>query len=77
METPVPDWLFGVKVRDDYAYVIGRTSGFRVVDVADPARMVEVSHDKAGKISACRTPGLEVIAAIMPTSPTPITVPCV
>ena len=61
-ETPVPDWLFGVKVRDDYAYVIGRTSGFRVVDVADPARMVEVSHDNSRKDVFLQGPfGLEVI----------------
>jgi len=61
-ETPVPDWLFGVKVRDDYAYVIGRTSGFRVVDVADPARMAEVSHDNSRKNVYLQNPrGLEVI----------------
>jgi len=61
-ETPVPDWLFGVKVQGDYAYIIGRTSGFRVVNVTDPAGLREVSYDNSRKDLYLQVPtGLEVI----------------
>ncbi|HLE53409.1 MAG: hypothetical protein A2Z16_06910 [Chloroflexi bacterium RBG_16_54_18] len=61
-ETPVPDWLFGIKAQGDYAYVIGRTSGFRVVNIADPGRLAEVSYDNSRKDLNLQVPsGLEVV----------------
>ncbi len=61
-ETPVPEWLMEVKVQGDHAYIIGRTSGFRVVNIADPSQLTEVSYDNSRKDLNLQTPsGLEVI----------------
>jgi hypothetical protein len=48
-QTPVPNVLFEIKVAGSYAYLAGRDSGFRVVDVSNPAQPVEVYFDDRRK----------------------------
>lgn len=60
-QTPVPDWLREVRVVGNYAYIIGRFSGFRVVDISDPAHMRETSYDDRRKNLYLQNPsGLEI-----------------
>lgn len=60
-QTPVPDWLQEVKADGDYAYLVGRNSGFRVVNISDPARLREVSYDDSRKDLYLQNPtGLEL-----------------
>lgn len=47
--TPLPNWLQEVRVVNDRAYVIGRYSGFRVVDVSDPSAPREIAFDSDRK----------------------------
>ncbi len=47
--TPVPWTLWDIAVQDQYAYVVGIESGFRVVDVSDPANMQEIFFDDERK----------------------------
>lgn len=48
-QTPVPDLLIAINVAGNYAYVVGRHSGFRVVDISDPSAPFEVYYDDARK----------------------------
>lgn len=48
-QTPVPNVLFEIKVAGNYAYLAGRDSGFRVVDISNPAQPVEVYFDDRRK----------------------------
>lgn len=54
--TPVPWTLWDITVQDQYAYVIGVDSGFRVVDVSDPANMREIFFDNERKDLNLQTP---------------------
>ncbi len=48
-QTPAPEALFDIKVLGDYAYIIGKDSGFRILDVSDPAKITEVAFDDSRK----------------------------
>ena len=54
--TPVPWTLSDITVQDHYAYVVGIDSGFRVVDVSDPANMREIFFDNERKDLNLQTP---------------------
>jgi hypothetical protein len=54
--TPVPWTLWDITVQDHYAYVVGVDSGFRVVDVSDPANMREVFFDNERKDLSLQSP---------------------
>jgi hypothetical protein len=48
-QTPAPEALFDITVLGDYAYIIGKDSGFRVLDVSDPSKITEVAFDDSRK----------------------------
>ncbi len=54
--TPVPWTLWDISVQGRYAYVVGVDSGFRVVDVSDPANMREIFFDHERKDLNLQTP---------------------
>lgn len=54
--TPVPWTLWDISVQGRYAYVVGVDSGFRVVDVSDPANMREIFFDNERKDLNLQTP---------------------
>ena len=59
--TPVPWMLYDISVQDQTAYVVGINSGFRVVDVSDPANMRELGFDDMRKNGYTQSPtGLAV-----------------
>jgi hypothetical protein len=59
--TPLPDVLTNIKIDQENAYITGRNSGFRVVDVADPANPRELAYDDSRKNLYTQYPtGLEV-----------------
>jgi hypothetical protein len=47
--TALPGVLFGVKIQDEQAYLIGNNSGFRTVDISDPERPRELAYDDERK----------------------------
>ncbi len=47
--TPLPDVLMNVRLDQNFAYIAGRNSGFRVVDVADPVNPKELAYDDERK----------------------------
>ncbi len=47
--TPVSDWLMDIKVRDQFAYVVSRSAGFRVLDVSEPGNLKEIFYDDERK----------------------------
>lgn len=60
--TPVPDVLFDIEVVDSYAFLISRSGGFRVLDVADPLNMEEIYYDDFRKNGYTQSPiSLDVI----------------
>jgi hypothetical protein len=44
-QTPVPNWLMDIAVQGNHAYIVGRDSGFRVVDITDPNNLRELSYN--------------------------------
>jgi hypothetical protein len=59
--TPLPDVLTNIRLDQGNAYITGRNSGFRVVDVADPANPSELACDDSRKNLYTQYPtGLEV-----------------
>lgn len=44
-QTPVPNWLMDIAVQGNLAYIVGRDSGFRVVDISDPDNLRELSYN--------------------------------
>ena len=59
--SPVPWTLWDISVQDQTAYLVGINSGFRVVDVSDPANMVELGFDDSRKDLYSQSPtGLAV-----------------
>jgi hypothetical protein len=59
--TPLPDVLMNIRLNQNNAYITGRNSGFRVVDVADPANPRELAYDDQRKNLYTQYPtGLEV-----------------
>ena len=47
--TPLPDVLSNIQLDKNTAYIAGRNSGFRVVDVANPANPKELAYDDERK----------------------------
>ena len=47
--TPVSDWLMDIKVRDQFAYLVSRSAGFRVLDVSEPGNLKEIFYDDERK----------------------------
>ncbi len=47
--TPLPDVLTNIQLDQNTAYITGRNSGFRVVDVANPADPKELAYDDERK----------------------------
>ena len=59
--SPVPWTLYDISVQEQTAYVVGINSGFRVVDVSDPANMRELGFDDSRKDLYSQSPtGLAV-----------------
>ena len=48
-QTPAPEALFDITVLGDYAYIIGKDGGFRILDISDPRRITEVAYDDSRK----------------------------
>lgn len=60
-QTPAPDVLQQIQVKDDYAYLIGRFSGFRVLNISKPNELDEVYYDEKRKNLNLQVPtGLEL-----------------
>lgn len=59
--TPAPEVLFDVTVQGKFAYIIGKDSGFRVLDISDPARIKEVAFDDARKNLYTQSPSALVV----------------
>jgi hypothetical protein len=47
--TPAPEVLFDITIMGDYAYIIGKDSGFRILDISDPSKITEVAYDDSRK----------------------------
>ena len=61
-QSPAPDNLFDVSVMDGYAYITGRFSGFRVLDISDPKAISEVAFDDERKNLNLQVPsGLSIM----------------
>ncbi len=59
---PVPDVLQAIRVAGDYAYVVGRTSGFHIVDISNPSQLRQLSYDNSRKNLYLQNPtGLELV----------------
>ena len=48
-QTPAPEALFDITVLGDYAYIIGKDGGFRILDISDPSEITEVAYDDSRK----------------------------
>ena len=48
-QTPAPEALFDITVMGDFAYIIGKDSGFRILDISDPKEITEVAFDDKRK----------------------------